>query len=68
MTKKHGLRILGNHIIMHEHKAYFIIDAPTADSFQKLMAEPSIVQWLSHNITEVKFALTKEDEIKFMPK
>jgi hypothetical protein len=28
MTKKHGVRILGNYIIMYEHKAYFIIDAP----------------------------------------
>ena len=66
-VKKHGIKMLGGYVVIPEHKAYFIYDAPTSDDFGKAMSEPVMIQWLGDNMTEVKRAWTLEDAGKLLP-
>jgi hypothetical protein len=66
LTTKHGLKVLGNYAVMPEHKNYMIVDAPSADAFQKAMMEPAMMQFIGHNMTEIKLAMPIEDAMKML--
>ena len=66
LTKKHGIKVLGNYGVIPEHKNYLIVEANSADAFQKAMNEPDMIKWLGYNMTEIKLAIPTDEVIKML--
>jgi hypothetical protein len=66
IAKKYGIKIVGTYAVIPEHKSYMILDAPSADAFQKSMMEPFMIQFLGHNMTEIKLAIGLEEAMKML--
>jgi len=66
LLQKYAIKLIGNWAIMPEHKIILVLDAPTADVFQKLMVEPYIIQFLSYNETKIKWATPTQEGMKLL--
>jgi len=65
LNKKIGAKDIGSWVDMPTHTIYNLIEAPSAEAFQKTMMDPIMVEWLAHNETEIKMIMTEEEAAKF---
>jgi len=66
LTKKHGIKMVGNWTIAREHLNIIAYEASSLDAFLKLQMEPPIMKWMAQHTTEIKIATTTEEAMKLL--
>jgi hypothetical protein len=66
LTKKHGIKMVGNWSVVREHLNIIVYEAPSLDAFLKLQMEPAIMKWIAQHTTEIKIAMTTEEAMKLL--
>jgi hypothetical protein len=66
LTKKHGIKMVGNWSVAQEHLSIIVYEAPSLDAFLKLQMEPEIMKWVAQHTTEIKIAMTTEEAMKLL--
>ena len=62
LTRKHGIKMVGNWTVAREHLNIIVYEAPSLDAFQKYLLEPDLRNWIAHQVAyDVKVAITGED-------
>jgi hypothetical protein len=66
LTKKHGIKMVGNWSVPQEHLSIIVYEAQSLDAFLKLQMEPLIMKWVAQHTTEIKVAMTTEEAMKLL--
>jgi hypothetical protein len=66
LTKKHGIKMVGNWSVAQEHLSIIVYESPSLDAFLKLQMEPAIMKWMAQHTTEIKIATTTEETMKLL--
>jgi hypothetical protein len=66
LNKKIGAKDIGSWVDMPTHTIYNLIEAPSAEAFQKTMMDPIMMEWLGHNETEIKMVMPIEEAMKLL--
>jgi len=66
LLKKHGVKMLGNWIVLGEHLNVFVLDAPSSEDLEKFFMEPEFMAINAFDNIEVKMALNAEEVIKML--
>jgi hypothetical protein len=61
LLKKYTISLLGCWFDLPGHTLYEFYDAPTLEAFQKMAAEPEILQWSSFNTMEINMVNSFDD-------
>ncbi len=48
------------------HTLYMVVEAPTAEAFQKSLMEPLIMQLILNSETQIKMVLSQEESMKLI--
>lgn len=66
LTKKHGIKMVGNWTVAQEHLNIIVYEASSLDAFLKLQMEPAIRKWQAQHTTEIKIAMTTKEAMKLI--
>jgi hypothetical protein len=66
LTKKHGIKMVGNWAVAREHLNIIVYEASSLDAFLKLQMEPAIRKWQAQHTTEIKIATTTKEAMKLI--
>jgi hypothetical protein len=66
LHKKIGGKDIGSWADMPGHTLYVVIEVPSAEALQKTLMDPTMVEWLGHNETEIKMVMTAEEAMKLL--
>lgn len=66
LTKKHGIKVVGNWTSAPEHLMVIVYDAPNMEALMKFSMEPEVMTWFAYNTTETRLVMTTEDVMKLL--
>ncbi len=66
IEKKYGTKSVGVWSDIPAHTVYMVVEAPSAEIFQKSLMEPLIMQLILSSETQIKMVLSQEESMKLM--
>ncbi|MGA3200021.1 MAG: hypothetical protein ABSD89_11535 [Halobacteriota archaeon] len=66
LNAKHGVKWVGSWVVLSEHLAVDVGEAPSFEAMQALLMEPEIMSLMNWTTMELKAAMTLEETWKMM--
>jgi uncharacterized protein with GYD domain len=63
LLKKHGIKLVGNWIVVPEHLSVVVFEAPSLEALLKYAMEPEVTAMSATSTTEIK-AVSSLEEVK----